>query len=167
VYLAPPQRPNLAVAPSTAPRDTYSVLIARAPSPGAIQRRKLAAKPRRTAGTREQACQERGRHRGSQPRCWLGGDRRTANLTHPCSSQRRGTCHENNFARIRGEENNAPSGRVRTVRRAWKLPRLARFCLPLRPTTLTEPLGSHNLLHDCNAFTGFQGIKGPHISPFW
>ena len=31
VYLAPPQRPNIAAAPSTAPRDTYSVLTAPPP----------------------------------------------------------------------------------------------------------------------------------------
>jgi hypothetical protein len=53
------KRPDIIAAPSTAPRDIYSVLTARAPLPAAIKRRRLAAKPRRAAGTWEQACQER------------------------------------------------------------------------------------------------------------
>ena len=35
-------------------------------------------------------------YRGSQARCWRGGGRRTAEVARPCSSQRRGACHENN-----------------------------------------------------------------------
>jgi hypothetical protein len=73
VDIGPAKRPDIAAAPSTAPRDIYSVLTARTPSPGAINHRILAAEPRRAAVTREQACLERGRGVAALPRCWRGG----------------------------------------------------------------------------------------------
>ena len=63
--------------------------------------------------------------------------------------------------------------------RAWKLAGLpGRFLSQLRILqnstrqravlfSHTEPLRSHTLLPSTNAFTGFQGTKGPHISPLW
>jgi hypothetical protein len=90
------KRSDIAAAPSTVPRDIYSVLTARAPSPVTIKRRGLAAKPWRAAGVREQACQGRGRGVVALPRCWRGGGRRTAEAARLCPSPRQGTCHKKN-----------------------------------------------------------------------